>query len=294
MFTTKKTRTKTLNAGESDLFKVGSGEGLSFIATGTGSISRLDPITQVPILLGTYTAGASTQYGPFSPDAVLQITNTTGTVQVSTTSATEGLVIQAKISMAGVSPAVGDKVYPVLPVGWTASDGNLLINRGAGNVLLQSGLNPYTLQAGDIPPQGSNWPITATGVPSAMTSQPLNISSPATIPGTPAAPTLSASGTTLSAAYVAPSTGGSAITSYDLQLFDSNGNLLSTTLGVANPAVISNGVAIGGSYKVKVRANNAVGSGAYSPFSNTVTIATPSTSVAGMAVSSGAVGAFAI
>jgi hypothetical protein len=129
-----------------------------------------------------------------------------------------------------------------------------------------------------------------------MVSLPLDINYPATVPSQPAAPNLSVAGSgALSASYSAPSTGGSPITSYDLQVFDGNGNLLTTIFSASNPSLLdanSAGIAVGNSYKVKVRANNAIGSSPYSDFSATVTAVTATST--NRAVGSNAVGAFAM
>lgn len=278
MFANKKIRTKTLNAGESDLFRVGPGEGLSFIATGTGSIYKLDPTTQTPALLSTYTAGASIQYGPYSPSAVLQIVNTTGSIQVTTASASEGLIIQAKILKAGDYPAVGDKVYPVLPVGWNASGGNLLINRGSGFVTLNAGLGAYTLQSADIAPVGTNWPIIAQATPSIMSSQNLDMNRPPSVPDAPTIGAATAGNGQAAVSWTAPANnGGFPITSYLMYAITADGTVIGPQTATVSPMFFT-GLDNGVSYVFRVLAVNQLGPGPLSAASNAVvpTMATPS------------------
>jgi hypothetical protein len=96
----------------------------------------------------------------------------------------------------------------------------------------------------------------------------------ASVPSTPAAPSVSAGDASLSVTWAAPANGGSPVTGYDVQPFAgatggtvvSIGNVTSTTL-----TGLTNGVA----YTVKVRAKNALGNSAYSAASAAATPAAP-------------------
>ena len=86
----------------------------------------------------------------------------------------------------------------------------------------------------------------------------------ATVPGAVGAPTLSSSGTSITASWSAPSTGGSAITRYDIQYATSSSGPWTTRSpsGTGRSYTIT-GLSYGNTYYVRVRARNSVGNGAY-------------------------------
>jgi trimeric autotransporter adhesin len=103
------------------------------------------------------------------------------------------------------------------------------------------------------------------------------------VPDAPTAITATLNGTTASVAFTAPANnGGSLITSYTVTAYDGSGVAISpaiTVTGASSPIYVPNLVSAaspGNSYKFKVKATNAIGTGAESSFSNTVAVITPS------------------
>ena len=93
-------------------------------------------------------------------------------------------------------------------------------------------------------------------------------------PSQPVAPTVSSiTQNSASAIWSAPSSGGSTITSYDIQIATNSG--FTAGLVTANVATLSKnftGLAPGTNYWVRVRANNAIGSGSYSAATSFTTV----------------------
>jgi hypothetical protein len=87
---------------------------------------------------------------------------------------------------------------------------------------------------------------------------------PATTPSAPAKPTLTRGNQRLTVAFVAPATGGSAITSYTASCTSSDGGVSGNKSGVASPLVVSTPLTNGKLYTCRVRATNAEGSSAWS------------------------------
>lgn len=88
---------------------------------------------------------------------------------------------------------------------------------------------------------------------------------PDTVPSAMAAPTIVASSTQLVATFTTPpSDGGSVVTSYDLRHSVAASAVWTTLTGVTSPRTITT-LTNGTSYEVQVRANNAIGAGAWSP-----------------------------
>jgi FtsP/CotA-like multicopper oxidase with cupredoxin domain len=98
----------------------------------------------------------------------------------------------------------------------------------------------------------------------------------ATTPSTPVAPTLIAGGTgtkSIAVTWVAPASGGSVITGYAIQWTTNNGSTYTTvTANTGSAAVTRNvtGLTKGTTYRFRVAAINAVGTGTYSPLSSGV------------------------
>ncbi len=89
-------------------------------------------------------------------------------------------------------------------------------------------------------------------------------------PGTPARPTVSTTSATLTATWVAPSDGGSALTGYNVRLF-LGGEQLREQRVSATPTNYTFANLDSGNYSVRVQAINAIGVGDFSPAS----VATP-------------------
>lgn len=103
------------------------------------------------------------------------------------------------------------------------------------------------------------------------------------VPDAPTAITATLNGTNASVAFTAPAnSGGSPITSYTVTAYDGSGVAISpaiTVTGASSPISVPNLVSASGGgniYKFKVKATNAIGTGAETSFSNEVAVITPS------------------
>jgi outer membrane protein OmpA-like peptidoglycan-associated protein len=103
------------------------------------------------------------------------------------------------------------------------------------------------------------------------------------VPDAPTAVTATLNGTTASVSFIAPANGGgSPITSYTVTAYDGSGVAISpaiTVTGASSPISVPNlvsAVSPGNSYTFKVKATNAIGTGAESLISNAVAVITPS------------------
>jgi hypothetical protein len=97
-------------------------------------------------------------------------------------------------------------------------------------------------------------------------SAPSNSVTPQTVPSTMAAPTATAGNTQATVSFVPPFNGGSPITSYTV--IASSGGI--SQIGASSPIIVT-GLVNGTPYTFTVQATNALGSGAPSPSSNSVT-----------------------
>src|SRR4029078_4317890 len=96
---------------------------------------------------------------------------------------------------------------------------------------------------------------------------------PATVPNAPATPTLTHGNASISVAFVAPVSGGSAITGYTANCTSSNGGVSGSISGKPSP-VIALALTNGKTYTCTVHATNAVGSSLESAVSLTTIPAT--------------------
>ena len=141
------------------------------------------------------------------------------------------------------------------PGGFTAS--------GASSPLVVTGLSNGT---------SYTFTVTATNNFGSTTSAPSSAVTPATIPGTPNAPTATRGDTSVSLSWTAPSNGGSAITDYLIQ-YSSNGGSSWTTFAdgtSASTTATVTGLTNGTSYVFRVAAVNIAGAGNYSSASSPV------------------------
>ena len=101
---------------------------------------------------------------------------------------------------------------------------------------------------------------------------------PGTVPGTPGTPTLSAAAASVNAAWTAPDDeGGAPITNYELQLEDQAAGVDTFIDAGAGLGEDIDGLVNGHSYRVRVRAESSLGSGAWSGWSAAaIPLATPS------------------
>ena len=84
---------------------------------------------------------------------------------------------------------------------------------------------------------------------------------PATNPNAPAAPTISASGTTITVTFVAPANGGSAITGYTASCMSSDGGVAGFNTGASSPIAVTS-LTLGKTYTCTVHATNVEGNSA--------------------------------
>ena len=101
---------------------------------------------------------------------------------------------------------------------------------------------------------------------------------PATLPTTPAAPTLTAGNSQLQVSWTAPATGGAQITDYDVQYKTSSDTTWTdhTFTGTGTSTAIT-GLTNGTAYDVRIRVTNAVGSSAWSASATSTPQAVPAT-----------------
>jgi len=136
---------------------------------------------------------------------------------------------------------------------------NLVLDEPAGQLALKGGIDGFV------------WKLSPLG------------GSAISVPDAPTGITATLNGTTASVAFTPPAnSGGSSITSYTVTAYDGSGAAISpavTVTGASSPISVPNLVAasgLGNIYKFKVKATNAIGTGAESSFSNTVAVITPS------------------
>ena len=96
--------------------------------------------------------------------------------------------------------------------------------------------------------------------------------SPATLPGTPDAPSSAIPGdTTLTVSFAAPDDSGDAILSYDVECDSSDGGAMGTATDVASPILVG-GLDNNSTYTCMVRATNSTGTGLWSAASAAVVV----------------------
>ena len=163
----------------------------------------------------------------------------------------------ASISVAFVAPSDGGSAITGYTASCTSSDGGAAgSNTGASSPIVVSTLtngNTYTCTVFATNVNGDG----LASVASASTV-------PATVPGTPAQPTLTHGNASISVAFVAPeSNGGSAITGYTATCTSSNGGTAGNNAGSTSPIVVS-ALTNGSTYTCVVHATNPEGDGANS------------------------------
>lgn len=161
----------------------------------------------------------------------------------------------------GIGPAATN--YWV-QVAWDPGFTNLVANGYVGNVnsFTQTGLPRATTFYFRVRAHNSVGAGAFSGGVGATTA--------ATVPDTMVAPTVSAPTTNgFTAAFVAPNNGGSAISSYEMQVSSDNfATVAATITGITSSPRVITGLNPGVTYKARVRAINAVGGGAWSAASN--------------------------
>ncbi len=171
----------------------------------------------------------------------------------------------ASISVAFAAPASnGGSTITGYSTTCTSSDGGTAgTNTGATSPIVVSALTngkTYTcvVHADNAEGSGSNSVASASTIP-------------ATVPSTPAQPTIAPSGTTMTVTFVAPANGGSAITGYTATCTSSNGGTAGNNAGASSPIGVT-ALSLGKSYTCTVNATNAEGNSTESVASASATI----------------------
>ena len=158
----------------------------------------------------------------------------------------------ASISVAFTAPVSdGGSTITAYTATCTSSDGGAAAsNAGATSPVIVSTLTngkTYTcvVRATNAEGNGSNSVASASTIP-------------ATVPSTPAQPTIAPSGTTMNVTFVAPANGGSAITGYTASCTSSNGGTAGSNTGATSPIGVTS-LSLGKSYTCTVHATNAEG-----------------------------------
>jgi trimeric autotransporter adhesin len=250
----------------------------SYTATSTpGGISASGPAS--PILVTGLTNGVAYTF-------IVTATNAVGTGPSSTPSnpvipasvpatmaAPTVVVASGQAVVSFVPPATGGK--PINSYRVTASPGGAF-KTGAGSPLTVTGLTngtayTFTVFATNIVGNGLPSPPSASVTPSG-------------VPATMVAPIAVGGNAQATVSFTPPSSGGSPITSYTITA--SPGGL--TQSGAASPIVVP-GLTNGVAYTFTAKATNAIGTGAASPASNSVTpLSVPSTMAAPVALAGNA------
>lgn len=162
-------------------------------------------------------------------------------------------------SMTGLGPGVDDMWIQVA----TGADmSGLLYNGSVGNVnsFNATGLNKATTYYTRVRAHNSvNWGA-FSGIVAASTL--------ATVPDVPGVTSVSNPTTSgFTVAFTTPPDGGSAITGYTIEVSADNFSTIAATVAATSSPKVLTGLLPGVKYKARVRANNAVGSSAYSPAS---------------------------
>lgn len=247
---------------------------LSFTASGS-SLSVTAPATSALAPPGDYMMFIVNSNGVPSVSSMVHINSSAATVPgaPSGVTATGGL---GQASVSWTAPADGGSPitsYTVTPyIGATAQAPTTISGNPPATTATITGLTPgvaYTFT------------VTATnGIGAGPASSPSNAVTPTapTVPGTPSAVTATAGNTQATVTWMAPSNGGSTITSYSVTPFIGSTAQTPVTI-TGNPPVTTatvTGLTNGTAYTFTVAATNAVGPGAASVPSNAVTpTATP-------------------
>lgn len=143
-------------------------------------------------------------------------------------------------------------------VTFIAVNGNLAVSTGATKTV--TGLTPgqsYSTRVRVVNAAGAGTTASASGTPY-------------TVPNAPATPTSSSGDQFYEVTWVAPATGGSAITGYDVELLDiAAGTATLVNVGSTTRTRKFTGLTIGKEYKARVRAKNAAGDSTYSDYATT-------------------------
>lgn len=241
--------------------------------TATGSVS---PIVVTGLTNGTaytFTVHAENAVGT-SPESAASAAVTPATVPGAPTigTATPGNTT-ATINWTAPAGNGGSAVTGYLVKLYRASDDVEVGSATPGNVTTYQ----FTALTNGTAVYGRVAAINAVGTGAQSTAS--TTVTPAAGPSAPSAPTIgtaSAGNTTATANWTAPgSDGGSAVTGYEVKTYDSAGTLLATDATGVVLTYTKTGLTNGTAVKFKVSAVNAVGTGAQSAFSNTVTPVAP-------------------
>jgi uncharacterized protein (DUF2147 family) len=167
-----------------------------------------------------------------------------------------------QISVVFVAPANGGSTITGYTASCTSSDGGTFgTHSGGTSPIVVDGLDngkTYTCTVAATNAEGTG----AASVASDATV-------PATVPGTPAAPTVTRGNTSIAVAFIAPGNGGSAITGYTAACTSSDGGNAGSNSGSSSAIVVSS-LTNGKTYTCTVFATNVAGNGTASAASGSV------------------------
>ena len=174
------------------------------------------------------------------------------------------------------APTSGGSVSGYLVSVATSSSGPFSDAAGTCSPVSTTTSTALTCTVGNLN-NGVAYYVRVAGVNAAGTGDFSDVSAPATplgVPGTPTAPTATAGNTTATVVWTAPSSGGTAITGYEVQSSQFNGAFISqpgcSSLGVVLTCTAT-GLINGTSTRFRVAAVNGAGQGPWSPASTAVT-----------------------
>jgi hypothetical protein len=269
----------------------------------------------------TSSPGGLTATGASSPLNVTGLTN--GTPYTFTVTATNAVGTSAAST---ASTAVTPATVPGAPTAAVATRGNVSASVAftAPASTGGSAITGYTVTSspGSFTATGASSPLNVTGltngtsytftvtatnaVGTGAASTASTAVTPATIPGAPTIGTITPTDGTLSIAFTAGTTGGSAITNYK---YSTNGGGLFTACSPpqTNSPIVITGLSNGTLYNIQIRAVNAIGDGtatvstaatpsiaAIAPSAPTITVITPTSGQLSVAFTAGSNGGSAI
>ncbi len=263
LFNSKRTKVKTLPIGNSDAFLVPEGQALNVNCAGgtTGVVSIFNDATGAYDIVHLLTAGQQPQFGPYLGDKALQVTVSAGSATVTLAAADVRAAIVALVG----GPNIDDVVTAAPGAGYTLPGGGQFYVNGVATG--PSNATTYTRTSGSVNSDLTFVPASYTYTAFGGTANPAK-------PGAPTIGLAFAGANKFQQNFTAPaSDGGSAITNYQLFVYNATtGALVGIANGTASPLILE-GVPVGVKLVGQVRAQNISGPGDFSALSNNNAVA---------------------